>query len=808
MERLKASLGKLRVANDVVYDKVALAKEYASDLKVAALHVKVPTVPTRFMQGRQYSIGSRTVVEDKQISEGGFAFVWLAKEASTNKELVLKKILCQDKASLTMAQREIQLLERLPIHPNLVRYFGSTTLGTESKKTKEVALLFEFCSGGHLLNLLEKHQGLLLEKQIVDTLKEVVAGVAVLHEISPPVQHRDLKVENVLLGADGHWKLLDFGSWSDEHVEPGKLDKPSLSALQEQIERYTTMMYRPPEMVDFYLEFAISEKVDIWMIGCILYTLMFYRHPFQDESTLAIANARYQLPSSPKYSDKIQDLIHWLLARDPSDRPSAHELLCVLQNLEDDSPLQLPKAVVERRDAFERLFGDAPSSKAAGQQPESSSHEPTSSEKKSKHRHHGKDGKERKTAKRKEQNDDPWGQAASSQAWPTAAPPGGREAMPPAAFSAPEPSRFGWADFGSECCGSSQTVPSQDGHELQLQQPNSSATTSLLRQNSPPGKTSPRQRPKALSPQVADPWAGLPYANMPSTGSRSPSSHRSGAGRSTPQGKQDAGSFWSLAPEAQDAGQAAPPRPRKQLEAPEVEKPRRAHRRVASGTSGSTWPMFPDASPTARSSSLPPESQTAADTSPSGKTRISSVTEGSPHHILERRSPPSITIQGPPVQPPTSWASWPPQSGSALEAKSPASSSRAEVSPEQSPSVSPRPRGSGASKASAAAAAAAVWPGAASQQFTRAWLPVATSPGVAWPGAAKQAVPEVPSSTVSAGSPVARQTWPAEVTSTPGGEEDPWKAVMSAGPSPAPSPKADGFDGFGQGGKPTWNAFE
>ncbi|CAE7169396.1 Gak [Symbiodinium pilosum] len=37
------------------------------------------------------------------------------------------------------------------------------------------------------------------------------------------------------------------------------------------------MIYRPPEMVDFYAEFPISEKVDVWMIGCILYTLMFYR---------------------------------------------------------------------------------------------------------------------------------------------------------------------------------------------------------------------------------------------------------------------------------------------------------------------------------------------------------------------------------------------------------------------------------------------------------------------------------------------------------------------------------------------------
>merc|ERR1719460_801999 len=100
------------------------------------------------------------------------------------------------------------------------------------------------------------------------------------------------------------------------------MDKQQISTLTDNIERYTTMMYRPPEMIDFYQQFEISEKVDIWMLGCILFTLMLCRHPFQDESTLAISNARYDLPNEKVYSDKIQDLTHWCLARDPRDRPS------------------------------------------------------------------------------------------------------------------------------------------------------------------------------------------------------------------------------------------------------------------------------------------------------------------------------------------------------------------------------------------------------------------------------------------------------------------------------------------------------
>lgn len=54
-------------------------------------------------------------------------------------------------------------------------------------------------------------------------------------------------------------------------------------------------MYRPPEMSDKYKNYVVNEKADIWMFGCIMYTLCFYRHPFQECSKLAIVNAHYMM---------------------------------------------------------------------------------------------------------------------------------------------------------------------------------------------------------------------------------------------------------------------------------------------------------------------------------------------------------------------------------------------------------------------------------------------------------------------------------------------------------------------------------
>lgn len=55
-------------------------------------------------------------------------------------------------------------------------------------------------------------------------------------------------------------------------------------------------MYRPPEIADPFLKYAVTDKVDVWMLGCVLYTLCYFIHPFLEATKIGISRAVYKFP--------------------------------------------------------------------------------------------------------------------------------------------------------------------------------------------------------------------------------------------------------------------------------------------------------------------------------------------------------------------------------------------------------------------------------------------------------------------------------------------------------------------------------
>ncbi|ELW69765.1 Cyclin-G-associated kinase [Tupaia chinensis] len=231
---------------------------------------------------------------------------------------------------------------------------------------------------GQLVEFLKKieSKGPLSCDTVLKIFYQTCRAVQHMHKQKPPIIHRDLKVENLLLSNQGTIKLCDFGSattishypdysWSaqkramvEEEVENLLLSNQGTIKLcdfgsattishypdyswsaqkramvEEEITRNTTPMYRTPEIIDLYSNFPIGEKQDIWALGCILYLLCFRQHPFEDGAKLRIVNGKYSIPLNDTRYTVFHDLIRAMLKVNPEERLSIAEVVHQLQEI-------------------------------------------------------------------------------------------------------------------------------------------------------------------------------------------------------------------------------------------------------------------------------------------------------------------------------------------------------------------------------------------------------------------------------------------------------------------------------------------
>ena len=129
----------------------------------------------------------------KEIGEGGFGKVLLARHESTGDQVAIK-VMKADKitnaASIDQIFREVESLKALQ-HPNIVRIHNCYAL-----REMQVVLIMEYLEGGELLQYLQSKGRLTLNEAMV-FFKQIVSAINFCH--SKNIVHRDLKLENVLL---------------------------------------------------------------------------------------------------------------------------------------------------------------------------------------------------------------------------------------------------------------------------------------------------------------------------------------------------------------------------------------------------------------------------------------------------------------------------------------------------------------------------------------------------------------------------------------------------------------------------------
>ncbi|KAJ6787392.1 hypothetical protein PWT90_08606 [Aphanocladium album] len=291
-----------------------------------------------FAPGTKIQVGSHRVVIQKYLSEGGFAHVYLVKlpaPVEGTDLAVLKRVAVPDKESLRSMRTEVETMKRLKGHRPIVAYIDSHASELRGGGY-EVFLLMEFCDGGGLIDFMNTRlQHRLTEPEILNIFSDIAEGVACMHYLKPPLLHRDIKVENVLIttrSGGRRFMLCDFGSAAPPRPAPQSVVECRL--MDEDVQKHTTLQYRSPEMVDVYRKQPLNEKADIWALGVFLYKLCYYTTPFEDQGQLAILNASYKFPSHPNFSDKIKRLIASMLREDLNARPNIYQVVaeaCAMQ---------------------------------------------------------------------------------------------------------------------------------------------------------------------------------------------------------------------------------------------------------------------------------------------------------------------------------------------------------------------------------------------------------------------------------------------------------------------------------------------
>ncbi|XP_055639896.1 cyclin-G-associated kinase [Toxorhynchites rutilus septentrionalis] len=264
------------------------------------------------------------------IAEGGFAFVFVAQDIQTNNEYALKRLLGSDKEECNSIIREINTLKQVSGHPNIVKFVAASFIDrTQSAGAKraDYLLLTELCKGGSLYDCLEND---LAPETVLRVFYQACKAVAHLHTQPIPINHRDIKIENFLIGSDGQLKLCDFGSASTDSYAPNvNWSAHQRDMLEDLLGHCTTPMYRSPEQLDTWNNYPIGIKTDIWALGCIIFCLCYRKHPFEDSAKLRIINANYTIPNDSRYTC-FTEIIRGCLQVDPQRR---FDIAMVLERL-------------------------------------------------------------------------------------------------------------------------------------------------------------------------------------------------------------------------------------------------------------------------------------------------------------------------------------------------------------------------------------------------------------------------------------------------------------------------------------------
>ncbi len=250
----------------------------------------------------------------ERIGAGTYASVYKVQRKIDKQILVLKKIpfyLNENKANIEDAKNEARILKQLE-YKYIVKCFDSF------EENNSLNIVMEYCEKGDLATLLKDYKQknkYLPENLIWKFFIQISLGLAYIHYHK--ILHRDLKTLNIFLTKNLDVKIGDLGV---------------AKILQNTLHAYTfigTPFYLSPEICE---EKPYNEKSDVWALGCVLYELCTFKHPYNAKNQpalfLKIISGNYEpIGDNYNYSNDLKKMIDSLLEKNYMNRPSMKDII-------------------------------------------------------------------------------------------------------------------------------------------------------------------------------------------------------------------------------------------------------------------------------------------------------------------------------------------------------------------------------------------------------------------------------------------------------------------------------------------------
>ncbi|KAK7915565.1 hypothetical protein WMY93_011326 [Mugilogobius chulae] len=231
------------------------------------------------------------------VGSGAQGAVFLGK--LHGQEVAVKKV-------RNIKETDIKHLRKLK-HPNIITFKGICT------QAPCYCIIMEYCAQGQLYEVLRAgrkiHPSLLM-----DWAMGIAGGMNYLH--LHKIIHRDLKSPNMLITYDDAVKISDFGTSKE------------LSDKSTKMSFAGTVAWMAPEVIR---NEPVSEKVDIWSFGVVLWEMLTGEVPYKDVDSSAIiwgvGNNSLQLPVPDTCPDSFKLLLRQCWNCKPRNRPSFRQIL-------------------------------------------------------------------------------------------------------------------------------------------------------------------------------------------------------------------------------------------------------------------------------------------------------------------------------------------------------------------------------------------------------------------------------------------------------------------------------------------------